>query len=252
MAEISVILENESPVIEVEIIGSGPMGPQGPAGPQGAQGIQGPQGETGATGETGPAGADGADGTDGQDGVSPKVTIASITGGHRITITDADHPSGQSFDVMDGQDGQDGAPGQDGQDGQDGTVTWHTTVAPVFLSPNSWAFTMSNLDGPDGATPKIGDFIFYSTKYYIIAVISGTTAWCAGYTELKGDTGAAGANGTNGTNGTDGDDGTTFTPAVSSAGVLSWTNDGGKQNPQSVDIVAAVLSALPTWTGGSF
>ena len=49
-----------------------------------------------------------------------------------------------------------------------------------------------------------------------------------------------------------GQNGTTFTPSVSSAGVLSWTNDGGKQNPQSVDIVAAVLSALPTWTGGSF
>ena len=38
----------------------------------------------------------------GDDGVSPEVTITAITGGHRITITDADHPSGQSFDVMDG------------------------------------------------------------------------------------------------------------------------------------------------------
>lgn len=28
-------------------------------------------------------------------------------------------------------------------------------------------------------------------------------------------------------------DGTTFTPTVSSAGVISWTNDGNKQNPQS-------------------
>ena len=53
----------------------------------------------GAQGEQGPTGADGQDG---QDGVSPEVTITTITGGHRITITDADHPSGQSFDVMDG------------------------------------------------------------------------------------------------------------------------------------------------------
>ena len=51
------------------------------------------KGQTGATGQTGPSGAD---------GVSPTVTITSITAGHRITITDADHPSGQSFDVMDG------------------------------------------------------------------------------------------------------------------------------------------------------
>ena len=44
----------------------------------------------------------GVDGTDGTDGVSPGVTITTIAGGHRITITDADHPSGQTFDVMDG------------------------------------------------------------------------------------------------------------------------------------------------------
>lgn len=47
----------------------------------------------------------GQKGADGDDGVSPAVTITTITGGHRVTITDADHPSGQSFDVMDGQSG---------------------------------------------------------------------------------------------------------------------------------------------------
>ena len=47
-------------------------------------------------------------GQDGDNGVSPTVLIESITGGHRITITDKEHPSGQSFDVMDGQDGNDG------------------------------------------------------------------------------------------------------------------------------------------------
>ena len=52
--------------------------------------------------------------------------------------------------------------------------------------------------------------------------------------------------------GTNGTDGVTFTPSVSNAGVISWTNDGGKQNPQSVDIPALVLVALPYWTGGSY
>ena len=42
---------------------------------------------------------------DGQDGVSPAVTVSQITGGHSVTITDKDHPSGQSFNVMDGTDG---------------------------------------------------------------------------------------------------------------------------------------------------
>lgn len=40
---------------------------------------------------------------EGEDGYSPEVTITTITGGHRVTITDKDHPQGQSFDVLDGQ-----------------------------------------------------------------------------------------------------------------------------------------------------
>ena len=33
-----------------------------------------------------------------------------------------------------------------------------------------------------------------------------------------------------------GDPGAVFTPSVSGDGVLSWTNDGGLENPQAVDI----------------
>lgn len=44
-------------------------------------------------------------GDPGEDGYSPVVTITEIDGGHRVTITDEDHPQGQSFDVMDGQGG---------------------------------------------------------------------------------------------------------------------------------------------------
>ena len=33
-----------------------------------------------------------------------------------------------------------------------------------------------------------------------------------------------------------GPQGTTFTPSVSNEGVLSWSNDGNKQNPASVNI----------------
>lgn len=52
-----------------------------------------------------PAGATGANGQDGDDGYSPAVTITTITGGHAVTITDETHPSGQTFNVMDGQSG---------------------------------------------------------------------------------------------------------------------------------------------------
>ena len=58
---VQVTLENESPVISVQIIGSGPAGPQG---------AQGPAGQDGADG------SDGADGQDGADGyrVRPRQT----------------------------------------------------------------------------------------------------------------------------------------------------------------------------------
>lgn len=52
----------------------------------------------------------------------------------------------------------------------------------------------------------------------------------------KGDKGETGAQGPQGAAGQDGTDGTTFTPAVSADGIISWTNDGGKTNPQSVNI----------------
>lgn len=59
-------------------------------------------GEPGKDGQTGPAGKDGKDGSPGADGISPSITITDITGGHRVTITDAEHPDGQTIDVMDG------------------------------------------------------------------------------------------------------------------------------------------------------
>ena len=53
----------------------------------------------GPKGDTGDAGAPGQPGTDGE---SPVITVTNITGGHRITIVDEAHPSGQIIDVMDG------------------------------------------------------------------------------------------------------------------------------------------------------
>ena len=45
----------------------------------------------------------GPKGTTGDDGYSPTITITPIQGGHRFTVTDKDHPTGQSFDVMKGR-----------------------------------------------------------------------------------------------------------------------------------------------------
>lgn len=66
-------------------------------------------------------------GTDGQDGFSPTVTIETIEGGHRVTITDKS--GAHIFDVMDGQGG-----------GGSGTVKTVNNIQPdtdgnVQLSP---------------------------------------------------------------------------------------------------------------------
>ena len=152
MADIEITLTETTPEITVEIIGTGPQGPQG---------IQGPQGEQGIQGETGPAGADGADGQDGTngqdgaDGVSPAVTIASITGGHSVTITDADHPAGQTFNVMDGEDGQDG---QDGQDGAPGVGVPSGGTAGQVLKKKSgtdYDTEWANESGGGGGTTEV-------------------------------------------------------------------------------------------------
>lgn len=50
------------------------------------------------------------------------------------------------------------------------------------------------------------------------------------------ETGGAGGTGPKGDKG---DDGVTFTPSVSEAGVISWTNNGGLNNPESVNIKGA-------------
>lgn len=65
----------------------------------------------GEQGQQGEPGQPGAQGLPGNDGTSPAVTITDIPGGHRVTITDAAHPQGQSFDVMDGKDGGGGGTG---------------------------------------------------------------------------------------------------------------------------------------------
>ena len=48
-------------------------------------------------------GAETADILDGADGVSPTITITAITGGHRVTVKDAS--GSKSFDVLNGSDG---------------------------------------------------------------------------------------------------------------------------------------------------
>lgn len=46
--------------------------------------------------------------------------------------------------------------------------------------------------------------------------------------------------------------GTSFIPFIDSNGILSWSNDGGRENPPNTNLVDAVIAALPSAIGVSF
>lgn len=101
----------------------------------------------------------GPPGPAGQDGVSPEIEIETITGGHTVTITDAEHPSGQSFDVMDGEDGAPGSPGTPGAPGA--AAGFGTPTATVDANVGTPSVEIS-ASGPD--TAKVFSFAFHNLK----------------------------------------------------------------------------------------
>lgn len=108
----------------------------------------------GPAGRDGQDGQDGAPGQDGQDGVSPTVTITTIEGGHRVTITDAAHPAGQNFDVMDGQGGGSGELLVVAYDAATpGTVPDVTEIADGFDAGKAVIACASDLDGGGHVLP---------------------------------------------------------------------------------------------------
>lgn len=52
--------------------------------------------------------------------------------------------------------------------------------------------------------------------------------------------------------GAKGESGTTFIPFVDSEGIISWSNNKGEVNPDSVNLVNAVIAALPSAIGVKF
>lgn len=103
-------------------------------------------------GATGATGANGQNGSDGVDGISPTIDIESITGGTRVTIADAEHPSGQTFDVMNGLNGQNGSDGINGTNGISPTVSIST-----LSDPSGHAVTITDATHPSGQTFNVMD-----------------------------------------------------------------------------------------------
>nr|DAE39119.1 MAG TPA: nucleoid-associated protein [Caudoviricetes sp.] len=111
----------------------------------------------------------------------------------------------------------------------DGGATWENLIAIADLKGDDGAPGTPGTDGKDGAPGQDG----YSPSASVSETDTGATITI---TDKTGTTTAEIKNGKDGKDGAPGKDGTTFTPSVSASGDLSWTNDGGKENPETVNI----------------
>lgn len=211
---------------------TGETGPRGPQGEQGIQGPTGPQGEKGDTGAQGPKGATGDTGPQGPKGDTGsgfKVLGYYDTAGALDEAKLATAQPGDAYGVgtakpydiyiLNGTTGKfinngplQGAKGDKGDAGAQGPKGDQGDVGPTGPAGPTGPQGEVGPQGPTGPAGKDG---------------------AKGADGLPGKDGADGAPGKDGTNGRDG---VTFTPSMSDDGDLSWTNDGGKANPQTVNL----------------
>ena len=130
------------------------------------------------------------EGEQGPAGYSPEVTIDTITGGHSVTITDEEHPSGQTFNVMDGIDGTDGTNGTSAY----ATVSKSGNTATIICTDANGTTTAQISDGTDGTNGTDGTD---GTSAYATVSKSGNTATIT-CTDANGTTTATVSDGTNG------------------------------------------------------
>lgn len=106
------------------------------------------------------------------------------------------------------------------------------TLTITLADGTTATFTVKNgQDGTDGISPTISSSAITGGNRLTIVDADGTTI-----VDIM-----------NGLNGSDGTDGVTFTPSVDDSGNLSWTNDGGLPNPETVNIKGATGAAAYTY-----
>ena len=243
---------------------TGERGPQGETGPKGDPGAKGDTGETGATGPKGDPGQTGPQGKTGQTGPAgpqgPKgdtgsgFVVKGYYGSASALQSSVQNPAaGDAYGVgaeapydiyiydgvtgawinngplqgakgEKGDKGDPGAKGEPGETGPQGPTGPQGETGPQ--GPTGPAGD-NGAPGANGVTPTIGT----NGNWYLGETDTGKPS-----RGEKGDKGDKGPQGEQGETGGTGAAGTTFTPSVAADGTLSWTNDGGKTNPDSVNI----------------
>ena len=179
-------------------------------------GADGEPGEKGADGEPGKNGEDGAPGADGKDGVSPTVKTDSISGGTRVTITDAEGE--HTFDVLNGKDGGEAATPEIGENGN-WFINGEDTGKPSRGADGAdgakgdpgedGAPGENGTDGKDGVSPTVETSAIEGGTHVVITDASGAHEFDVmnGADGADGNDGAPGADGKDGADGAKGDPG---------------------------------------------
>lgn len=97
----------------------------------------------------GDKGDQGNPGVDGSDGYSPTLVVSTITGGHRITITDKNGTS--TVDIMDGEKGDTGATGNG-----IASVVLNQDYTLTISYTNGQSYTTTSIRGAKGETGDTG------------------------------------------------------------------------------------------------
>lgn len=239
-----------------EFVGpQGPKGEKGERGEKGTEGPTGPQGPQGEKGEKGDPGEKGVDGTVAFESLTPEqkeslrgvsITAVSIDTDGNLTITFSDGdsenvgnvigpqgvpgPKGDKGDV--GPVGPQGPQGEKGEQGKDGTSL------NILGTKESEADLPLSAEKNDAYLINGEMWVFDGTNWNNAGKIQGPQGpqGPVGPQGSKGDPGPQGVKGDPGEKGDTGARGITFTPVVDSKGNISWSNDGGLENPQTVNI----------------
>ncbi len=207
------------------------------------------KGEPGNDGTNGADGIQGEKGEQGDPGIGIKQIKKTNTEGlvdtYTITFTD---DSTTTFNIINGAQGEKGDPGEPGTPGDPGS--------PGADGLNGLSiYTISdNLDSGDGDC--VGDLInnnrelqngdlLISTNGLLFQITDckddPANPYIEYITSIQGPQGNTGEAGGQGPQGDPGPAGPYFTPSIDDEGNLSWTNTGGLENPEPVNVFSKLV-----------
>ncbi len=178
-------------------------------------------------------GSGGGSGSDGKDGVSPTISVSTITGGHRLTITDVNGT--KTVDIMDGEDGTSGKDGTNGADGvgissiaKTATSGLVDTYTITLTNGTKSTFTVTN--GKNGTDGKDG------TSVTVKSVSESTADGGSNVVTFSDGKTLTIKNGGAGKNGQDGTDGVSPTVSTSKSGKVTTLTITDKNGTKTTTI----------------